>query len=91
MNDTFETYTARTITRGFFRSMVGRAMFCAKCGHVLDYRRSVLFGSHIVCCGCYDAIRVRAVAKSDEDTIAAQEQRMAASMDFIDGRKLGGR
>lgn len=91
MAESFDTYTARTITRSFFRSMVGRAMFCGKCNGILDYRRAVLFGTHIVCSTCYDGIRERAVAKGGEDNIAAQEQRMAATLDFIDGRKLKGR
>jgi hypothetical protein len=91
MADTFEGYATRTITRGFFRSMVGRAMFCASCQRVLDYRRAVLFGTHIVCAPCYQRVRDNAVAKSDEAAVSATERDMAARLDFIDGRKLGGR
>lgn len=85
----FDTYTRDTITRNFFRGMVGQAMFCSSCQRVLDYRRAVLFGQHIVCAPCYDAVRTRAVAKGTEESVSATERDMAERLDFIDGRAFG--
>ena len=86
----FADYTRTTITRGFFRSMVGRVMFCPVCGACLDYRDSVLTGSHVVCSTCYDRIRARAVAKNGESFVLNAERSMAESLDYIDGRAFDG-
>lgn len=90
MAEGFDGYARRQITAGFFRAMVGRVMFCPVCKRCLDYRDSVLSGSHVVCCACYDGIRARAVLKAGEEAIAAQERRQAESLDYIDGRQFDG-
>jgi len=87
MAEEFDDYMRSTVTRGFFRSMVGRAMFCPICGAVLDYRRAVLFNNHVVCATCYAGTREKVVAQRGEEFVANLEKTMAARLDFVDGRQ----
>lgn len=87
MAETFDTYMRSTVTRSFFRGMVGRQMFCPVCGAVLDYRRAVLFNTHVVCCKCYDGTREKVAAAKGAEYVADLERRMGERLDFVDGRQ----
>ena len=87
MADNFDDYMRSTVTRNFFKSAVGRTMFCPVCGACLDYRRSVLFNNHVVCGTCYDGTRAKVVAQKGEEYVAGLEARMAEKLDFVDGRQ----
>jgi hypothetical protein len=87
MAETFDDYMRSTVSREFFRGMVGRQMFCPICQTCLDYRRAVLFNNHVVCSTCYAGTRERVVAQRGEAFVAELERNMAERLDFVDGRQ----
>lgn len=72
---TFNSFLAETLRANLLRYTAGHAMFCKKCGAILDWKRVWNGGGLTVCLPCSDKLNLRAAVRragrnpDDDETV----------------------